>query len=338
LPDVDIEQPESLLTYLRSGKWIGRDEIPEVRVLHGGVSNKTVLVQRDGDAWVLKQALAKLRVPVDWFSDPMRIHREASALRWLERLAPAGSAPRLVFEDFEHHVLCMDAVAEPHENWKEKLLAGRVERDDVVGFGTMLGEIHVRSSQLLEELRPEFGGREFFESLRLEPYYLYAAGNEPAAEPFLRALVEETRTVTATLTHGDYSPKNVLIHEGRLKLLDFEVAHIGDPAFDIGFSLAHLLSKAHHLAAVRDELRASITLYWDTYRDTLGDASFADGLEERAVRQACGCLLARVRGRSQLEYLSDAEKDRQADVVLRMLPGPPTIAQLRDSFAEALAG
>jgi aminoglycoside phosphotransferase (APT) family kinase protein len=338
LSNVDIEREASLLAYLRTRGFTDDGERPQVRVLHGGVSNKTVLVRRNGDAWVLKQALSKLRVPVDWFSDPMRIHREASALRWLERLAPPGAVPRLVFEDFEDHVLCMEAVPEPHENWKEKLLAGRVERDDFARFGRLLGEIHVRSAQRLDELRPEFEGREFFESLRLEPYYLFTAEREPAAAPFLRQLVDETRTVTATFTHGDYSPKNVLIHEGRLKLLDFEVAHVGDPAFDIGFSLAHFLSKAHHLPAVRDELAACVAVYWDAYRESVADAPFVDGLEARAVRHSCACLLARVRGRSQLEYLSDAEKDRQAEIVLRILPGPPTVAQLRAEFASALAG
>jgi 5-methylthioribose kinase len=301
------------------------------------VSNKTVLVERDGQAWVLKQALAKLRVPVDWFSDPMRIHREASALRWVERLLPGGAAPRLVFEDAVDHVLCMEAVPKPHQNWKEKLLAGGVDRDEVAQFATLLGEIHRRSAERLGDLQPEFGGREFFESLRLEPYYLYAAEIEPRAAPFLRQLVDETRTVAATLTHGDFSPKNVLIHNGRLKLLDFEVAHIGDPAFDIGFSLAHLLSKAHHLPAQRSELLASVTVYWDAYSHAIRRAAFFDGLQERAVRHACGCLLARVRGRSQLEYMSDAEKDRQAGAVLAILPGPATLGELRDAFADELA-
>lgn len=336
LRDVDIEQETSLVAYLRGGGWIRRGERVCVRVLHGGVSNKTVLVERDGEGWVLKQALAKLRVPVDWFSDPMRIHREASALRWLQRLAPQGGVPRLVFEDPVHHILCMEAVPEPHENWKEKLLSGRVEPAEVKQFALLLSAIHTRSAEQLDALRPDFGGREFFETLRIEPYYLYAAEREPAAASFFQRLVNETRAVAATLVHGDFSPKNVLIHQGRMKLLDFEVAHIGDPAFDLGFSLAHLLSKAHHLVEVRSEFLASATAYWDAYWEVVGEAPFAEDLEERAVRHACGCLLARVRGRSQLEYLSDGEKERQAVAVVRLLPGPSTVAGLRDAFAAEL--
>jgi 5-methylthioribose kinase len=327
-PAVDIEQPASLMSYLREGGRIGADERPRITVLHGGVSNKTVLVERAREAWVLKQALAKLRVPVDWFGDPMRIHREASALRRLQQLAPTGAVPRLVFEDREQHVLCMEAVPEPHENWKEKLLAGRVDPEDVSRFGALLGEIHRRSAEQLESLRPEFGDRAFFESLRIEPYYLYTAERVPASAPFVGDLVDETRCVASALTHGDYSPKNVLLHGGQLKLLDFEVTHIGDPAFDLGFSLAHLLSKAHHLPAVRSELVGAVSLYWSAYRE----AASVAGLEERAVRHTCACLLARVQGRSQLEYLSGEEKARQTAAVLRILPGPSTIAELAEEF------
>src|SRR5689334_22184756 len=105
--NVDIEQPDELLRYLRASGRIGEGEEPQIRVLAGGVSNRTVLVEREHESWVLKQALAKLRVPVDWFSDPVRIHREAAALRWLERNAQPGAVPRFVFEDESHHVLCM---------------------------------------------------------------------------------------------------------------------------------------------------------------------------------------------------------------------------------------
>lgn len=332
---VDIEDEANLLAYLRRGRWIGEQERPRVRNLHGGVSNKTVLVEREAEAWVMKQALVKLRVPLDWFSDPMRIHREASALRWLTRLVP-GAVPPLVFEDSTDHVLCLQAVPRPHENWKEKLLAGRVDPRDVAEFGTLLGEIHARSAEQLDALRPEFGEREFFETLRIEPYYLYAAKRESAAAAFLLQLVDETRTIAATLVHGDFSPKNVLVRPDGLTLLDFEVAHLGDPGFDIGFALSHLLSKAHHIPHARTELLASVDVFWAAYCGAIGRAAFAAGLEERAARHTCACLLARVRGRSQLEYLSEAQKDRQAALVLRLLPGADTILGLRDDFASLL--
>src|SRR5436190_6041909 len=108
---LDIEQPDALAAYLRVTGRVSPDEPLRIRVLAGGVSNKTVLVERPaGEAWVLKQALPKLRVAVDWFSDPVRIRREAEGLRWLAQLAPPGTITPLVFEDAEQFLLAMQAV------------------------------------------------------------------------------------------------------------------------------------------------------------------------------------------------------------------------------------
>src|SRR5437773_11319639 len=97
--DLDIEQPDALVRYLKARGSIGRLEQPTITVLGGGVSNRVVLVTRgNGEAWVLKQALPKLRVAVDWFSSPERVHREAAAIRWLTELGLR--VPKLQFEDF----------------------------------------------------------------------------------------------------------------------------------------------------------------------------------------------------------------------------------------------
>ncbi len=305
-----------------------------MHVLAGGVSNRTVLVERPtGEAWVLKQALEKLRVSVDWFSDPERVHREALGLRWLQELAPPGSITPLVFEDHEHHLLAMEAVPEPHENWKTMLLEGQVRDEHVQQFGRLLGEVHRNAHERREELAPIFEDRSFFESLRLEPYYGYTATQVPAAADFLHALVDETRACRISLTHGDYSPKNILVHEGRLVLLDHEVIHFGDPAFDLGFSLTHFLSKAHHLPDLRVAFAQAANLYWWTYLRAVGEADWVEDLEPRAVRHTLGCLLGRVAGRSPLEYLDEEERLRQKEAVLALMPRTPTtVPELVEGF------
>src|SRR5678816_1286355 len=102
---LDIEHSAALVSYLRAAGRIANAETPRITVLAGGVSNRTVLVERSsGESWVLKQALAKLRVAVDWFSDPARIEREGLGLRYLAELAPPGTITPLVFEDAAHHL------------------------------------------------------------------------------------------------------------------------------------------------------------------------------------------------------------------------------------------
>jgi 5-methylthioribose kinase len=315
---LDIEQHDQLIAYLRSSGHIAPDEAPSVHTLAGGVSNKTVLVEfANGDGWVIKQALAKLRVAVDWYSDPERVHREALGTRWLMDLAPSGAITDALHEDHAHHLFIMRAVPQPHENWKTLLLAGHVNPDHIAQFGRLLGTIHRRSREQRDMLAEEFSERSFFESLRLEPYYAYALAQVPEAR-FLEALISETRNRRFTLVHGDYSPKNVLVHDGRLVLLDHEVIHWGDPAFDVGFSLTHLLSKAHALPAHRDAFVQAAFDYWRAYREALAPAPWDPDLETYAVRHTLGCLLARVAGRSPLEYLDTGQRARQRAIVLTL--------------------
>lgn len=335
---LDIERSQDLEAYLRNSARVDSGRSVVVRTLAGGVSNRTVLVELGrGEAWVLKQALEKLRVEVDWFSDPERVHREALGLRWLAELAPPATITPLVFEDHENHLLAMEAVPEPHENWKAMLLEGRLETDHVEQFARLLGTVHRGGHERREEVAEVFWDRSFFESLRLEPYYGYTAERVCKAAGFLRALIEETRACRDTLVHGDYSPKNVLVREGKLVLLDHEVIHFGEPAFDLGFSLTHFLSKAHHLPEKRDAFAYAARLHWSVYHDEVGDLPWAGDLEERAARHTMGCLLARVAGRSPLEYLDGEELTRQKEAVLALLQDPPgSVPDLVEGFVGRL--
>ncbi len=320
----DIEQPGALERYLRQTRHLGVDERVQVERLDGGVSNRTLKVTREtGEVWVVKQALEKLRVDVDWFSDPGRAEREAEGLRWLARLAPHGAITPLIFYDEEHHIVAMEAVPEPHDNWKTLLLAGNINSDYVEQFGRLLGRIHGADPDLHDDLAADFADRSYFESLRLEPYYGYAAEQVADAAPFLRRLMKETRARSDALVHGDYSPKNVLIHAGQIVLLDHEVIHFGEPAFDLGFSMTHFLSKAHHLPAHRGAFAAATRSYWQAYLIALGEVKWQEGFEQRAVHHTLACLLARVEGRSPLEYLDATERARQRDAVVRLMEQPP---------------
>ena len=335
---LNIEQHPDLLAYLRRTSRIEAGEQPECVNLAGGVSNRTVLVKRvGGEQWVLKQALAKLRVPVDWFSSPERVHREALGLRWLGRLAPARTIPALIFEDFEHHLMAMQAVPQPHANWKTLLLEGQLKAEHITQFAQLLGTVHRAAYERRAELEPVFADRSFFESLRLEPYYSYTATWVPEAAPFIQALIAETRSQSLTLVHGDYSPKNILVYRGKLILLDHEVIHFGDPAFDMGFSMTHLLSKAHHLSKLRPDFAAAARQYWQVYLETLGSILWLSDFEPRATRHTLACLLARVAGRSPLEYLPQPARQHQREVVAALMLNPPaTMPDLITQFVERL--
>lgn len=334
---IDIEQHQEVVQYLIDHELISAEAPVQSKVLKGGVSNRAVVINIDGeDRWVIKQALNKLRVAVDWFSSPERIHREAAGLRALFRLLPEGSIPEFVFEDPADHILIMQAIPQPHHNWKSLLLKGEVNQDHVHSFATLLASMHCAAHQDGNTLSTVFSDRHFFHSLRIEPYYEYSAQQVPDAHHFIHELARSTEDHLLTLVHGDYSPKNIIVYDNRLVLLDHEVIHWGDPAFDVGFSMTHLLSKAHHLNAHRDSFQHASETYWRTYHDAL-IVSFGVDYERRCVRHTLGCLLARVAGRSQLEYLSDKKKSLQKAVVLKLINNTPdTMPELIHRFIEEI--
>lgn len=336
--ELDIEQPGQLVEWLRETGRIGPHEVPEVRTLAGGVSNRTVLVSRPGgQSWVLKQALEQLRVSTPWFCSPERIHREALGMQWLGTLAPPGTIPTLVFEDPKHHLLGMRAVPQPHANWKTLLLDGVIEPDHVRQFGQLLGSIHRRARLAARRLEVVFGDTRYFEKLRLEPFYAYPAETIPAASAFFGNLIAETRATREGLVHGDYSPKNILVHRGQLVLLDHEVIHWGDPMFDVGFALAHFLSKAHRDRVNRQALGGAAILFWEHYQFAACDCLTAPSHQARATRHAIGCLLARAAGKSPVDYLDTVQRNRQRVVCLKLLETAPTeVAVLAERFVREL--
>ena len=393
---MDIEQPGQLLTWLHLHNHIADWEHPEITRLSGGVSNRCMLIHRVPPHldWVIKQSLGKLRVDVEWFSDPKRIHREADGIRTLGQLLPAGTVPALYFEDHEEHILAMAAVPGPHDNWKSLLLSGTVSRSHIKQFAQLLNLIHSEAAKESNTLALTFRDRTNFESLRLAPYFTYTADQVPAASGFIKELVQQTRKRQLTLVHGDYSPKNILIYNERLVLLDHEVIHWGDPAFDVGFALAHLLSKAHHLVPQREVFRNAAKYFWWIYKngnhvekgdreqmrfeqpgrevslaesnhvehfdssqpltepvpnehqdgwneqmhhEQPGSERWRQDLEQFAVRHSLACLLARVAGKSPLEYLSENERKVQRVIVTDLMDHcPDTIDTLIDSFVDRL--
>ncbi len=328
-----------MLPYLERQGELVQGEQARCITLAGGVSNRTVKVVRvDGPNLIVKQALSKLRVQVDWFSAPERIHREFMALGVFGALLP-GHVPLVHMEDTLHHLVVMEEVPAPHVNWKDQMLAGSVETAHWAAFGALLACIHTTTHRDLATLPTRLQDRSFFETLRLEPYYRFSGRRAPAAAEFLDRLITETMNQADALVHGDYSPKNVLLRHNVLHLLDYEVCHIGDPAFDVGFGLTHALSKAHKIPRRQREFLDGAAHFWQAYAEGGAQRIWGAALEQRAVRHTLACLLARSVGRSPLEYLNADQRHWQARVAIDLMHGgcariPELLAGFRQRLRE----
>ena len=319
--DHDLFTAGPMRTYLVSRGLIERSDTITLRTLSGGVSNHTALIEVTGrGSMVIKKARPRLDVDSDWRSDPRRALIEARALHWLPEFLPPGNSCPLYWVDEDEMMFAGAAVPSPHRIWKDDLLSGVIERGHFVQFAEMLGGLHVRSSRSPIALKA-FEDRTFFETLRIDPFYRSAATALPAASRFLTDLAERTRQVQRCLVHGDATPKNLLIHNDDIVLIDHEVIHTGDPCFDVGLALAHFISKAVHLRS-QSEILAATTDFVSAYAGVVGDnADYEWGTVERqrAGEHALGCVFARVVGKSPLPYLSEAERVVQLDAAMTVL-------------------
>ena len=343
--EIDAENIAELLAQLG---WIAPGELLQARLLTGGVSNCVIQVNRDSPrggsielaSFVVKQARSQLAVDEPWFCSLERLEREVLVLKTCQQLLerqldeapfPVG-VPGLLANDAEQHVYAMEAAGPGHRTWKEDLLAGRVDPLLATTCGWLLAVLHGGSWED-PQLAESIGDQQFFEALRLQPYYHHVAQRRPELSSQLAELMELSRQPLC-LVHGDMSPKNLLVDEHRLVLIDFEVGHFGDPAFDLGFFQTHLILKALRAGSRAEEYWSLVTGFQEEYFTELGKIRPQLALEQlgqRSLLHLGGCLLARVDGMSPVDYLDHALQQAARrigrDLLCRQIDSWDTVSQ-----------
>ncbi len=328
--------PDELVASLRD-KGIVRSESATVRALEGGVSSDIILIDDAGRRLVVKQALAKLRVKDDWFADTARNYFEQEYMRYAGAVVP-GCVPRILHSGDGFFV--MEYLGDGWVNWKSELLAGRIDGVWARAAGRVLAAIH-RASWNDGALRREFATTANFYKLRIESYLITTGKRNPPLQAHFDAEAARLEATSLALVHGDFSPKNILLHaaNGRIAVLDCEVAWFGDPMFDVAFLLNHFLLKALRRQELRADYLGLVTAFLETYGRELGGAWSSD-CEERATRLLLMLLLARVDGKSPVEYLAGDTGKQQfiRDFAAENLPRcPATVADLAALWQSALA-
>ena len=307
------------LSPLNAGTYLGRD--CDAVALGGGVSNTVLLVTTAGSRFVLKQSLSKLRVEQDWFSERGRIFRESAALRVLASLLPGGAVPKVLFEDRENYCFGMTAAEAGSETWKSQLLRGLIRGQTAERVATILGTMISRSWENAE-LACQFGDQTVFDQLRLDAYYRATARRHPDLARHFERLIEQCDRRRVSLVTGDCSPKNFLVHGDQVMAIDFEAIHFGDPAFDAAFLLNHLLLKSLYMPEHERSLKSVARCFWEVMKRFI--PSSAGWFEQATLGHLGGLLLARLDGKSPVEYITDPEqKDRIRKLARHIIVDPP---------------
>jgi len=292
--------------------------------LPGGISSDICVVHAAGGDYVVKRALPKLRVEADWFADPGRSSIEVDGLRTIARLLGQQYAPRVLWADEAAHSFAMERIDASFENWKQQLLRGQVDTATASTAGRLLGELHSRSANDAD-IAARFANQENFVELRIRPFFERIAQRHTELAATIVETSERLLSQRCAFVHGDFSPKNLLARRSELVILDCEVAHWGDPQFDVAFCAAHVILKALRrgapIAALADVERAFLTEYRRSGPAPL-DASLG---------RLVGCLLlARLDGDSPVDYLADLDRTEVHWLAVGLITRPP------DAFEEVI--
>jgi aminoglycoside phosphotransferase (APT) family kinase protein len=317
---------------LRAGL-IAAGEQPAMAALAGGVSSDIWRVDLAGGPVCVKRALPRLKVAQLWEAPVERNRYEAAWMRFANAAAP-GVAPAIIAEDAEAGALVM-AYLDParHKLWKAELRDGRADPVFAAQVGARLGAIHAASAGRAD-VAAQFPTDAIFHAIRLEPYLVATGRAHPDLAGKLEALVRRTAATKRALVHGDVSPKNILVAPEGPVFLDAECAWYGDPAFDLGFCLNHMLLKCLWTPRAAAAFLASFDALAAAYLERVGWEPPAE-LEARAAALLPGLFLARVDGKSPVEYVTEEKQKEQVRRVARPLIAatPTRLAEIRAAWA-----
>jgi aminoglycoside phosphotransferase (APT) family kinase protein len=271
--------------------------------LPGGVSSDIYRIDLPAATICVKRALPKLKVAADWRAPPERNRSEVAWMRTAGAIVP-WAVPDILGDDPEAGAFAMSYLPPSrYPVWKERLRDGAMDTDVAAAVGDVLGRIHAATAAA-PDVAKRFANAAIFDAIRLEPYLGATGCAHPDLGERFAALADATRANRHVLIHGDFSPKNMLLGPQGPVILDAECATFGDPAFDLAFVENHLLLKgawkpqwrARYIDALLALQRAYLAhVCWEPRATMLA----------RTAALLPGLMLARIDGKSPVEYLTD---------------------------------
>ncbi|WP_417250050.1 phosphotransferase family protein [Celeribacter sp.] len=297
-----------------------REAVTRVGPLTGGVASDIARVEVSGRTLAVKFALPKLKVAADWRAP---VHRNSAEYAWLSvaaQVAPEGAVKLYGRSEADHGFAMEFITGDDVYLWKDRLLSGALPEGEAGAVGDVIGGIHAASTVDGFDAAP-FDNADDFRALRIEPYLTYTARRHAGVAQALTALADMLYAARGVLVHGDVSPKNILLRDGRPVMLDAECATMGDASFDPAFCLNHLVLKSFHLPQNRAALLGEVGAFWSAYAQHVTWEDPAE-LEARIAALLPALMLARVDGKSPVEYLNDATRAQVRTAALALVVSP----------------
>jgi len=318
---LDSDAANDFMTALRRMRLLQPDERPTLVALQGGVSSDIVRADLRTGPVCIKRALHKLKVKADWQAPVERNRWEVEWMRVVAGIEP-DAVPRILGADESLGMFAMAFLSpQTYPLWKARLRDGTIEPPFAAEVGARLARIHAATANNAQ-LRSRFATDHIFLPIRLEPYLIATGRVHPDLSFRLDALARRTLATHLALIHGDISPKNILCGPRGPVFLDAECAWYGDPAFDLSFCLNHMLLKCTWRPQWSNRYLGCFDALAGAYLESV-DWEPVQMLERRSAELLPALFLARVDGKSPVEYINeDWQREAVRRVARRLLASP----------------
>jgi hypothetical protein len=329
-----IDHPDpTIVEFVENSGLVTRGISAGFERLPGGVSSDIWLVHADDRSFCVKRALAQLRVAADWRAPIERQQQRGGLDQGGCGFYAGGRSVSFGRGRRSQHVRDGLSVAAVLRGVEGAAAARRCAAGHRRRSRPALGADSFARSPAAAA---EFATDSIFHAI-LEPYLLATARAHPDRVAAWEKLAETTAHTKLTLVHGNVSPKNILVGPHGPVFIDAECAWFGDPAFDLAFCLNHLLLKCLWVPGAAGRLLAAFQSLTETYLDGV-DWEARQDIDSRAVQLLPGLFLARIDGKSPVEYLTEErDKDTVRRVARSLLARPPgCLAEIRQVWASEI--
>lgn len=305
--------------FLNELNLIYKDSYPEITEIKGGVSSELWKVSFKSQNYCIKRSLKRLRVEEDWEAPIVRNLNEFNYLNSLESIVPQN-IPKPIAYSHEYNMFIMQYFDEKEfKNWKLQLKAGIANYAVVKKLADIVGTIHQFTYKNRHSIMNKFQNEDIFYHTRIKPYFLSLIDKYSNLREYILQSIDLMQKNKHVLVHGDISPKNILVSNKKVILLDAECAWHGDPAFDIAFLLNHMLLKCLFNSNLNKYFLDSYELILNKYIKYVIWEEI-ENFTKRLSNIIPILILARIDGRAPVEYIqNNALKNKIRNMAINIM-------------------
>lgn len=315
---------QALKRYLIENGLIAENESIEPVLLGGGAINHITRVKTKNRSFVIKQAEENAKFKKDIILSQKRVTTERNAIVAFAVRTHSRHIPKILHFDKEEALLIMEEIPETYEMLTYSLLLGDVNNEIARKIGIFLAQCH-SSTYHDKKLKEIFPITEMVTKLKIGLFhkeFMDSVENQTSKRN-IQSVIDRYFINKIVLVHGDVLPKNILVNGNNFYFLDYEIAHVGDPAHDIGTIIAHYLLPAIINYPVRKRYYAAAKQLLTAYKKNSKNLKhLMKKIMRNSLRHIPSLLYARACGTVHMEFLDNRTREVIKNVARKLAENP----------------